>query len=94
MNSAGRVEWWRTDPAPVNVARFPSAAAEVMPESAGSRAPFRALMAFTFVLMLAPQTFVPALAPLRLGLLTAAVAIAAHLVDRFVSGRPIMKVTP
>ena len=94
MNSAGRVEWWRTDSAPVKVARFPAAAAEVMPEGTGSRAPFRALMAFTFVLMLAPQTFVPALAPLRLGLLTAAIGIASHLVDRFASRRPIMKITP
>jgi hypothetical protein len=59
-------------------------------EGGGSRMPFHALLAFTFVLLLAPQTFVPALAPLRLGLLTAAAASAAYLLDRFLRRQPVL----
>src|SRR5258705_10881236 len=59
-----------------------------------SRASFAALMAFTFVLLLAPQSFVPALAPLRIGLLTAVLALAAYLFDRFAGGGSITRVTP
>jgi probable O-glycosylation ligase (exosortase A-associated) len=73
----------------------PGAAAPVVggEESPGSRMPFAALIAFTFVLLLAPQSFVPALAPLRPGLLTAAVAITAYLLDRLLRRQPIMTLT-
>jgi O-antigen ligase len=51
-------------------------------------------MAFTFVLLLAPQSFVPALAPLRIGLLSALLALVTYLFDRFAIGAPITRVTP
>jgi O-antigen ligase len=51
-------------------------------------------MAFTFVLLLAPQSFVPALAPMRPGLLMAAIAITTYLFDRLVSRRPILRISP
>jgi len=82
MSGPARVEWWRPE--------ADSGGAEA---AAPSRMPFRALMAFTFVLLLAPQGFIPALAPLRLGLLTAAVAIAAYVFDRFLRRQPIMTLT-
>ncbi|HEV8702658.1 MAG TPA: O-antigen ligase family protein [Candidatus Polarisedimenticolia bacterium] len=92
--SAGRsTEWWRPELAPAAADRLP---AEVPGDAAraGSETPFRALMAFTFVLLLAPQSFVPALAPMRPGLLMAAIAITTYLFDRLVSRRPILRISP
>jgi probable O-glycosylation ligase (exosortase A-associated) len=43
-------------------------------------------MVFTFVLLLSPQSFLPALAPLHLALLAAGVAMAAHLLERLSRG--------
>lgn len=56
--------------------------------------PFWALVAFTFILLLAPQTFFPALAPLRLARLTGLIAISAYLWDRLIHRRPLMRFTP
>ena len=93
MSCAERAEWWR----PEVVSRdFPPSRVEgeaERPEVAGSRASFRALMAFTFVLLVAPQAFVPALAPLRPGLLTAAAALTAYLFDRLLYKQPVVLVT-
>ena len=88
------MEWWRAQPAPAGAGPIGIADRSRPSQNAGSRFPFRALMAFTFVLLLAPQAFLPALAPLRLGLLTAGLAITAYLVDRFSWRRPITRVTP
>ena len=67
------------------------------PESASQPAesalPFRALLAFLVILLLAPQNLIPALAPLRIALLTALVAIAAYLFDCLMRGRPFTVVT-
>ena len=91
--SYARAEWWR--PEVVSRALPPSrvdGGAE-RPEIAGSRASFLALMAFTFVLLVAPQSFVPALAPLRPGLLTAAAALTAYLLDRLLYREPPLRIT-
>lgn len=93
MSAGQRAEWWRPDLVPAGIAPDPAAGAPAAP-AAGREAPFRALMAFTFVLLLAPQAFLPALAPLRLGLLTAAIAITTYLFDRLMTRRPILTVTP
>src|SRR5439155_6739946 len=58
-----RAEWWRPE----------APAAE--PAAPGSAVPLWILIAFTLVLLLAPQNVWPVLAPLRLALLTGAVAI-------------------
>ncbi len=50
---------------------------------------FWALMIFTFIFFIAPQTFFPALAPLRIALLTGTFAIMAFLFDRLRHGRPL-----
>jgi len=46
-------------------------------------------MAFTVILVLAPQYFVPALRPLRIALLAGGLAIAAHVANRFLHGEPL-----
>jgi probable O-glycosylation ligase (exosortase A-associated) len=45
---------------------------------------FRALVAFTVILLLSPQAWFPLLAQLRIAFVAAAVAIGAHLLDRLV----------
>ncbi|HZN04930.1 MAG TPA: O-antigen ligase family protein [Candidatus Polarisedimenticolia bacterium] len=55
----------------------------------GGTLPFVALTAFSFVLLLAPQQYLPALAPLRLALVAAAIAIGAHVSSAVMSGRPV-----
>jgi O-antigen ligase len=78
--SAGR-EWWRQDAAPA--ARPEVAAPPPAAESQSSRWAFRGLLALTFVMVLAPQSFIPALKPFRIALLSAIAAVATHLVDRW-----------
>lgn len=93
MSAGQRAEWWRPDLAPAVTDQRPAASPGDAAVS-GSETPFRALMAFTFVLLLAPQSFVPALAPMRPGLLMAAIAITTYLFNRLVTRRPILRVTP
>jgi len=50
-------------------------------------------MGFTFILLLAPQSFFPALAPLRIALLTAAVAVITHVSNRLSRRQPIVHLT-
>src|SRR5437867_4681951 len=56
--------------------------------------PFRALLTFTGILIVAPQVFFPALAPLRPALLAAAVALGAHVYDCFSRHRPFLRLDP
>ena len=53
------------------------------------RLPFYALMFFTFIVLVAPQGVLPALAPLHLALVAATVAVAAHVADRFRRAAPL-----
>lgn len=50
-------------------------------------------MAFTFILFISPQSFLTVLAPLRLALATAALAVMAYLFDRFSRHRPVLEYT-
>lgn len=86
MNSLPQAEWWRREPVAAIGPAWPVAA--VAP-STGSRLAFRALLAFTFILVLAPQAFIPALKPLRIALVAAAVGITAQLGERLAHGRPL-----
>lgn len=81
--------WWRPAPA------LGGASAIVTGPAAdagapGSAVPFAALMAFIVISLTAPQTLVPALASLRIALLTAVVTIVALLTDRVVRRRPLL----
>lgn len=51
---------------------------------------FWALMGFTFILLLAPQERFPVLAPLRIAMLVALLAIVAHAFSRLSRGLPVM----
>ena len=72
------IAWWRPD----------------RPAGAGGRptspAAFGGLVAFTAILLLTPQSWVPALKPLRLALVAGVVAIVAHLVDCALRRRPVV----
>jgi hypothetical protein len=50
-------------------------------------------MGFTFILLVAPQRFIPALGQVRIALLTAIGAVTVHLVNRFVHRRPLLVFT-
>jgi len=60
----------------------------------GAALPFWALMAFTFVLLLSPQAFVPALAPLHLAFLSAALAGGVYVAGRLFRRQPVLSMTP
>lgn len=91
--SYARAEWWRPEVVSRTLPPSRVDGRAERPEIAGSRASFLALMAFTFVLLVAPQSFVPALAPLRPGLLTAAAALTAYLLDRLLYREPPLRIT-
>jgi O-antigen ligase len=55
-----------------------------------ARLPFYALMAFTFIAVVAPQSLFPALTPLHLALIAAGVAAASHIADRMARARPLI----
>src|SRR5262245_34303483 len=74
--------WWRPQPLGAVDVEAPAGAAE-------SRVPLWSLLAFTFVLIIAPQTIVPGLASLRPALLAAAVALVTHVGHRVFTGRPL-----
>lgn len=57
--------------------------------SSAGRVPYAALVAFTFCLLIAPQSLFPALASLHLAFVAAGVAIATFLLDRFTRQRPL-----
>lgn len=77
------LEWWRRD-----VPVVPAATVEAPPS--GSSVAFGALIAFTTILLVSPQAWFPAIKSLRIALLAATVAIAAHLAGRmFGHARPL-----
>ncbi len=71
--------WWRPD-RPAITASVP-----------GSPVAFGGLVAFTAILLLAPQTLIPLLQTLRIAFLAAGVSIVAHVVDSTVRRRPIVR---
>src|SRR5262245_38140760 len=75
MNASPSLDWWRPEAVPLLEAPDEDRDAD----REGGRLAFVALLAFTFVLVIAPQEFMPALAPLRPALLAAVVAVAAQL---------------
>ena len=92
MNRSAGAEWWRPDVAVDRGDRGEAPAAADLHIS-DSAIPFWALMTFTFILLFAPQSYFPALAPFRIALLTAVVAITTYVFDKFTSGQPIIKRT-
>ena len=70
-------EWWRPE-APVAAAAV-AAPGQIV---AGNTVAFAALIAFTTILLVSPQAWFPAIKSLRIALVAATVAIAAHLAGR------------
>ena len=75
--------WWRRQPT----------SARAIPDGGGGVA-FNALLAFTAILLLAPQTVIPALKPLRIALVAGGVAITGHLFDSTFRRRPVLSASP
>lgn len=85
MSHSARVEWWR----PVG------GSALVRPmtprREPDSPAAFRGLVAFTVILLLSPQTYIPGLSQARIALLTGGFAVAAHCWLRFAARQPLLR---
>lgn len=88
---ASHAEWWRPGPS-ASPAREPIVSNPL--PGAGGSVPFWGLMTFLFIMVLAPQHYLPVLAPLRIALLAAGVSVAAYLFDWFRHGRPAGRPTP
>jgi hypothetical protein len=78
--------WWRPNEPGETVIRRDS-------KEPGSPIAFAALVAFTFVLLLAPQSFIPVLRPFRIALVSALLAIGSHLLYRVLRAQPLMRLT-
>src|SRR5690606_33219968 len=61
-----------------------------VPHREESKLPFRAVMMFTFILIVAPQQMFPVLAPLRIAMLSVAVALLAHCWVQISRGKPVL----
>jgi probable O-glycosylation ligase (exosortase A-associated) len=85
MTRSSSLEWWRADV----VARTPPAVHSAATDSRDSSVPFWALMAFTFFMLVGPQSIVPGLASLRLNLVTGILAVTGYVFDRLVHHRPL-----
>lgn len=95
LASTGRsVEWWRHTTLVPHARVFQGASSPGNSATTGNPAPFWALMVFTFVLLIAPQSFVPALAPLHIAFVTAALSGMIYVLDRFIRRKPIIEFTP
>ena len=84
-------EWWRPQVqsrSAYTEARSPAALS--LPPTGESKLPFRAVMMFTFILLAAPQQMFPVLAPLRIALLSVAVALLAHCWVQISNRRPLI----
>jgi O-antigen ligase len=80
--------WWRPP-----TCKQPSADAAIAAPS-GSSVAFWALVAFTAILLLSPQAWLPALKVVRIAFLAAGLAMAAHIVDRTIRRQPITPLSP
>lgn len=80
--------WWRPSP-PEHV----TSPADVPCQGGNSSLCYHALLAFTLVLMLAPQAWVPALAPMRIALLSAVLAMLAYVIQQLRYRRPLLQWT-
>lgn len=88
MTHNANAEWWRP-----TAARSPHRQGSIAAEGRDSAVPFAALMVFTGILLLSPQSWFPGLARLRIALFAGAVALGAYCWDRFVRREPLLRRT-
>src|SRR5437773_1307945 len=89
MNQVAAEAWWAPERAVPDPGEVRAPAAEA-PLRAPGAVPFWAVMTFTFILVISPQSFVPALGPLRIALLAAGAAIGTYVYQRFRQGEPLL----
>ena len=82
--------WWRQD---LGSGAFPRPETVQNGQASGNLLPFRALLAFTFILLLSPQNVYTVLAPLRIAMLSALLAVIAHIYDRLSRGLPLIELS-
>jgi len=89
------MEWWRAgSPAAAGRPVLRERSLSLPAPQARARLPFVALMIFTCLLMLAPQSFVPALAPLHPAMLAAGVAMMALLYEKLSHRESVIGIAP
>ena len=82
--------WWQHAPArALSAARAPLAELE-----SGGRFAFGALVAFTVILLLSPQTWFPPLKVIRIAFLAAGIAMMAHVIERTARRQPVTPLSP
>jgi len=81
--------WWQP-PSP----KQPSGARALVAADSGSSLAFWALVAFTAILLLSPQAWLPALKVIRIAFLAAGLAMAAHVADRTIHRQSITPLSP
>lgn len=81
--------WWK----PLNL-KQPSAVSGAVAAESGSSVAFWALVAFTAILLLSPQAWVPALKVIRIAFLAAGMAMAAHVAERTIRRQAITPMSP
>lgn len=87
MSIDSSTEWWRPP------GRVPSETPEVV-RAPGTALTLWALIGFTVILLLAPQERIPALAPLRIALLSVGVAVLACGYSRISRRMPLIELSP
>lgn len=90
MDTLTRAGWWRHDTLRLST---PATQGTVQASTVGGGASFWALMAFTFVLLVSPQSFIPALAPLHFALLAAGAAGGFYLLGALTSRGPALRLS-
>jgi O-antigen ligase len=90
LPAAVNTEWWRRSAAsPDAPAPAPNAGVDT-----DARLPFRMLLAFSFILLLAPQQAFPVLAPFRIAMLVIAGSVLAYMYARLIRGQPFFEMKP
>jgi putative inorganic carbon (hco3(-)) transporter len=84
--AAPAAAWWRPRPVhtPAATVTVRSREQRAVAASTANTVAFRALVAFTAILLLSPQAWFPVLGRMRIAFAAAALAIGAHLMDRMV----------
>src|SRR5689334_3408210 len=84
-----QLEWWRPQEADAPVAARETEQPET--DIGESTLPFWSLMGFTGILLFAPQSYFPSLAPLRPALLLIALGVLSYVRDRWSRGLPLIE---
>lgn len=83
------LEWWRPHTAQATHEATPAEA--VYPDEPTATLPFWSVMAFTAVLLFSPQTYIPALGPLRPALTIIVIGVLSYAADRWARRLPLLE---